>query len=390
MIALLAPALLFFSNALMHITLFTRLPEISSAAGLDKAGLGLALLALPIGTVLALPIAGRLNDRLGPHVAAPTMLLVNTLMMPLFALVPGLAIGLLFASYSFVRTILEVAQNMVALGIERRTGVSVLSRSHGFWSVGLFVGSLAAGMLAGIGASPLWHQIIASAAVIFLMILFRAVAPHDFPAIPKAGSGRLPFAIPGRAILLIFAMTVGIGLTEGTVYDWSIFYMQDVIGADPSTAGYSFAAFTIGMGVTRMLGDSLRMRFSDATLVRGNVVMCACGIAVLLMSPGPQQAGVALAMLGAGVALNAPIGVAVVSRLPGRSTAENMAALSMVALIVTFGMPALFGFVAEALGLRIVFAALLPILAVGFLLAPVAGRGAKVVNGSERAALPEI
>ena len=63
MIALLAPALLFFSNALMHITLFTRLPEISSAAGLDKAGLGLALLGLPIGTVLALPIAGRLNDR---------------------------------------------------------------------------------------------------------------------------------------------------------------------------------------------------------------------------------------------------------------------------------------------------------------------------------------
>eukprot|EP00873_Tetraselmis_striata_P030173 jgi/Tetstr1/450437/TSEL_037473.t1 len=345
MIALLAPALLFFSNALMHITLFTRLPEISSAAGLDKAGLGLALLGLPIGTVLALPIAGRLNDRLGPHVAAPTMLLVNTLMMPLFALVPGLAIGLLFASYSFVRTILEVAQNMVALGIERRTGVSVLSRSHGFWSVGLFVGSLAAGALAGVGASPLWHQIIASAAVIFLMILFRAVAPHDFPAIPKAGSGRLPFAIPGRAILLIFAMTVGIGLTEGTVYDWSIFYMQDVIGADPSTAGYSFAAFTIGMGVTRMLGDSLRMRFSDATLVRGNVVI---------------------------------------------STAENMAALSMVALIVTFGMPALFGFVAEALGLRIVFAALLPILAVGFLLAPLAGRGAKVINGSERAALPEI
>lgn len=55
--ALLAPALLFFSNALMHITLFTRLPEIVGAAGLDKAQLGLALLGLPVGTVLALPVA---------------------------------------------------------------------------------------------------------------------------------------------------------------------------------------------------------------------------------------------------------------------------------------------------------------------------------------------
>lgn len=374
MTALLAPALLFFSNALMHITLFTRLPEISGAAGLDKAGLGLALLGLPIGTVLALPIAGRLNDRLGPHVAAPAMLLVNALMMPVFALVPGLAAGLLFASYSFVRTVLEVAQNMVALGIERRTGVSVLSRSHGFWSVGLFVGSLAAGILAGSGATPLWHQIIASAVVALLMVVFWAVAPRDYPTLPTAGRKRPAFAIPGRAILLIFAMTVGIGLTEGTVYDWSIFYMQDVIGSAPSTAGYVFAAFTIGMGVTRMMGDGLRMRFSNTTLVRGNVLMCACGIAVLLMSSGPIQAGLALAMLGAGVALNAPISVSVVSHLPGRSTAENMAALSMVALIATFGVPALFGFVAEAVGLRIVFAALLPILTVGFLLAPVAGR----------------
>lgn len=374
MTALLAPALLFFSNALMHITLFTRLPEISGAAGLDKAGLGLALLGLPIGTVLALPIAGRLNDRLGPHVAAPVMLLVNALMMPFFALVPGLAAGLLFASYSFVRTVLEVAQNMVALGIERRTGVSVLSRSHGFWSVGLFVGSLAAGILAGSGATPLWHQIIASAVVALLMVVFWAVAPRDYPTLPTAGLKRPAFAIPGRAILLIFAMTVGIGLTEGTVYDWSIFYMQDVIGSAPSTAGYVFAAFTIGMGVTRMMGDGLRMRFSNTTLVRGNVLMCACGIAVLLMSSGPIQAGLALAMLGAGVALNAPISVSVVSHLPGRSTAENMAALSMVALIATFGVPAPFGFVAEAVGLRIVFAALLPILAVGFLLAPVAGR----------------
>lgn len=374
MTALLAPALLFFSNALMHITLFTRLPEISGAAGLDKAGLGLALLGLPIGTVLALPIAGRLNDRLGPHVAAPAMLLVNALMMPVFALVPGLAAGLLFASYSFVRTVLEVAQNMVALGIERRTGVSVLSRSHGFWSVGLFVGSLAAGILAGSGVTPLWHQIIASAVVALLMVVFWAVAPRDYPTLPTAGRKRPAFAIPGRAILLIFAMTVGIGLTEGTVYDWSIFYMQDVIGSAPSTAGYVFAAFTIGMGVTRMMGDGLRMRFSNTTLVRGNVLMCACGIAVLLMSSGPIQAGLALAMLGAGVALNAPISVSVVSHLPGRSTAENMAALSMVALIATFGVPALFGFVAEAVGLRIVFAALLPILTVGFLLAPVAGR----------------
>jgi MFS family permease len=152
--------------------------------------------------------------------------------------------------------------------------------------------------------------------------------------------------------------------------------MQEVIGTDAATAGFIFAAFTIGMGITRMVGDSLRMRYSGATLVRGSAVLCALGIGVLLTGSGPLQAGVALAMLGAGVALNAPIGVAVVAKLPGRSTAENMAALSMVALIATFGVPALFGFVAESFGLRTVFAGLVPFLVIGFLLAPVAGRRA--------------
>lgn len=374
--ALLAPALLFFSNALMHITLFTRLPEIVGAAGLDKAQLGLALLGLPVGTVLALPVAGRLNDRLGPHVAAPAMLAANALLMPLFALVPGLAIGVLFALYSFIRTVLEVAQNMVAIGIERRTGTSVLSRSHGFWSVGLFAGSLAAGGLAGLGVAPFWHQVIISLATLIFIVVFVTIAPHDAMARREPLAKRPRFAMPNSAILLIFAMTVGIGLTEGTIYDWSIFYMQEVIGTNAATAGFIFAAFTIGMGITRMVGDSLRMRYSGATLVRGSVVLCALGIGVLLAGSGPLQAGVALAMLGAGVALNAPIGVAVVAKLPGRSTAENMAALSMVALIATFGVPALFGFVAESFGLRTVFAGLLPFLVIGFLLAPVAGRRA--------------
>ncbi|WMT88617.1 MFS transporter [Pelagibacterium sp. 26DY04] len=372
---LVAPALLFLSNALMHITLFIRLPEIATGAGLDKAELGLAMLAGTVGTLLALPIAGTVTDRLTPRVAAASMLCANAAMMPLFALVPGWAIPVMFAVYTFIRSILEVAQNMVAIGIEHRTGKSVLSRSHGFWSVGLLVGSLLAGAIAGVGTVPALHQAIISGLVLVLMAGFLAIAPRSVPLSRLPGAERGPlFAVPTIPVLLVCAMVIGISLTEGTVYDWSVFYLQEVVGIDVATAGVVFAAFTVGMGGTRMVGDMLRARFSGMVLVRGSALVCIAGMTTLLLAEGPIVAGLGLFMLGAGVALNAPLGVTVISRLPGRSPSQNMAAMSLAMLIATFGVPAGFGYVAEYVGLAAVFAGLIPLLVLSFLMAPVAGR----------------
>lgn len=379
---LLAPALLFFSNALMHITLFTRLPQIAEGAGLNKAELGLALLGMPVGTLLALPIAGTMVDRLTPRVAAASMLLANAAMMPLFALSPAFFVPALFAAYSFIRTILEVGQNMVAIGTENATGKSVLSRSHGFWSVGLLAGSLAAGGLIGLGLTPAWHQATVSLSVALLISFFLVIAPRTAPLAAPQSQKRQIFAITDRAVLLVCAMVIGISLTEGTIYDWSIFFLLEIVETDAATAGLVFAAFTIGMGTTRMVGDILRSRFPGATLVRGSAAICALGVVILLMADSAYIAGIALAILGAGVALNAPIGVTVVSRLPGRTPSQNMAAMSMVMLIATFGVPAGFGFIAETSGLRTVFAILLPLLALSFLLAPFAGRRQATPGGT--------
>lgn len=372
---LVAPALLFLSNALMHITLFIRLPEIATGAGLDKAQLGLAMLAGTVGTLLALPIAGTVTDRLTPRMAAASMLCANAAMMPLFALVPGWAVPVMFAVYTFIRSILEVAQNMVAIGIEHRTGKSVLSRSHGFWSVGLLAGSLLAGAIAGVGTVPALHQAIISGLVLVLMAGFLAIAPRSVPLSRLPGAERGPLsAVPTIPVLLVCAMVIGISLTEGTVYDWSVFYLQEVVGIDVATAGVVFAAFTVGMGGTRMVGDVLRARFSGMVLVRGSALVCIAGMTTLLLAEGPIVAGLGLFMLGAGVALNAPLGVTVISRLPGRSPSQNMAAMSLAMLIATFGVPAGFGYVAEYVGLAAVFAGLIPLLVLSFLMAPVAGR----------------
>lgn len=370
---ILAPsALLFFCNALLFVSLFTRLPAIQEGLGVDKAVLGLALLGAPAGTFLALPIAGRVTDYLTPRLAAPLMLSIAALITPVLTIVPILGFFLCFLLFGFFRTILDVAANMISTGIEQRTGRKVLSRSHGFWSVGLLVGSLASGFLAEQGVSPFHHQLAAASIVILSSLIIVRIAPKE-ERMPRVATGRRKvFVLPDRIIILICIMVFGIGISEGAVYDWGIFYLREVLNADASTAGILYAGFTIGMGATRMVGDALRERFGTMTLVRGSAGCVAFGIVLLLSTHNIGLAAVALFLMGCGVALGFPLAVATTITLGRGSVADNLAALALTLLIANIGVPPMLGFVAEHASLAISFAVLLPFLALSFIMAPVA------------------
>ncbi len=77
------PALIFFCNSVLFISLFTRLPNIQAAMQVNKATLGLALLGGALGTVLALPIAGRVNNRFSPRRTAALSLMILSVVTPL-------------------------------------------------------------------------------------------------------------------------------------------------------------------------------------------------------------------------------------------------------------------------------------------------------------------
>jgi predicted MFS family arabinose efflux permease len=377
------PALLFFCNALLFVSLFTRLPSIQEGLGIDKAVLGLALLGAPAGTFLALPIAGRVTDYLTPRVAAPLMLSIAALITPLLTIMPILGFFLCFLLFGFFRTILDVAANMISTGIEQRTGQKVLSRSHGFWSVGLLVGSLASGFLAEHGVSPFHHQLGAALIVVLCCLIVLKIAPKE-ERMPRIATGRRKvFVLPDRIIILICVMVFGIGISEGAVYDWGIFYLREVLNADAATAGILYAGFTIGMGATRMVGDSLRERFGTMTLVRGSATCVALGLVLLLSTGSLAVAAVALFLMGCGVALGFPLAVATTITLGRGSMADNLAALALTLLIANIGVPPMLGFVAEHASLTVSFMVLLPFLGLSFIMAPVAqGRVPSFLRGA--------
>jgi predicted MFS family arabinose efflux permease len=370
--ALAPPALIFFCNSILFISLFTRLPAIQAGLGIDKAVLGFALLGSPLGTFLALPIAGRVTDRLTPRVACALMLALVACLVPLFALVPLPGFVLCFVLFGFLRTILEVAQNMVSTEIEISSGVKVLARSHGFWSVGLLFGTICSGLLAGWGVPAQFHLAGVSLVVLVSSLLILRITPVRDVAVPLPNGGRRQvFALPSKPILLICLMIFGVSVVEGAIYDWGTFYIREILHAEPTLTGLLFACFTIGMGATRMIGDRLRELLPPRRLVRGSALCVAFGILLLFATANVVVGGVALFLIGAGIALNAPLAIATTMSLTGRPPSENLAALSLTMLVATLGVPPLLGVVAEGLGLDLIFLVLLPFVAVTFLMAPI-------------------
>jgi MFS family permease len=276
-----------------------------------------------------------------------------------------------FFLFGFFRTIFDVAANMISAGIEARTGVKVLSRSHGFWSVGLLVGSLASGLLAEEGISPTIQQSMATVLVLLACLTVFLLTPADPPSVPTK-KRRSAYVLPDRTILLICVMVFGLCIVEGAIYDWGIFFLREELRVDPALAGTLYAAFTIGMGATRMMGDMLRDRFGALALIRMSAVTVAVGIVLLVASPSYIYAGVALFLIGCGIALAFPLAVATTIALGKGQPSENLAALALTLMLSTIGIPPLLGFIAEHVSLTATFLVLLPCVFISFLMAPVA------------------
>ncbi len=149
-------------------------------------------------------------------------------------------------------------------------------------------------------------------------------------------------------------------------------FLREQLKADPAIAGVLYAAFTIGMGLTRLSGDMLRDGFGPRVLVRASAVSVAAGITLLVATPDLRLAGAALFLIGCGVALAFPLAVSTTIALGKGRPSENLAALSLTLMLSTIGVPPLLGFIAEHVSLVATFLVLLPCVLVSFLMAPVA------------------
>ena len=339
---------------------FSRVAEVQYALGLSKSQLALALLGMPVGLLPTLYFAGKLVDQMGPRHALlwcfPPMLLIGV--------TPGLAVGQLslFASLFALGAVVafaEIGINVFAARVEKARGKAIMNRAHGFWSLGVMVGSLIGVQLATFELHAFSALAIGGAVMLPIVLAIAYVLPHiEAPEHhePEDPVGR---AIP-TALYLIVVIVFGATLVEGAMIDWAAVYMREVAAFMPGREGLAVTVFSGFVTVGRFVGDAINTRFGAAVLARGCLGSALLGVIVLASNFGPYPSFLGFALVGLGVSTIFPLGVTASAALSKRAEARNVSFMTFGALSGFLIGPPAIGFLAQATSLDVAFLLLVP------------------------------
>jgi len=342
-------AAIFFINGAVIASWFPHIPDLKARLGLSDGGLGLVLLGMATGAVLALPVAGWLAGRLGSRALTSVSAMGLCAAVALPALTPTVALsvaalGLLGAW----NATLDVAMNAQGILVEDRYGRPIMSSFHALWSLGGLVGSGAAAAAMALGVSARAHVVIV--ALLSLAAVGMAVR-RLLPAAPAQNHAGPIFTLPPPSLLGLGLLTFCALLAEGAIGDWSAVYLRDSLGAPPATAAAGFAAFSLAMALGRLLGDRLARRVGAAGLLRLSSALAAGGLAMSLLVGRPAISLLGFGLVGFGVANQIPILFSAAGRARSIPSGTALAAVATTGYLGYLAGPPLIGLAAEAAGL---------------------------------------
>ncbi len=339
-------------------------PYAKARAGLDEGTLGLLLLCLGVGSILAMPMAGILATRFGCRRVAVGGTLLICAALPLLATVTSIPalIAALFMFGAGLRTV-DSTVNLQAVIVERASGKTMMSGFHGLFSLGGIVGAAGVSALLGFGLTPLMAMLVV--VVMLLIALFKA-APHMLPY--GSESSGPAFAIPHGIVLFIGGMCFIVFLAEGAALDWSAVFLAQERGIDTAYAGLGYAAFALTMTVGRLTGDRIVRHLGATRVIVFGGLTAAAGLFLATFAPNWEFALVGYALLGAGCSNIVPVLYTAVGKQTVMPESVAVPAITTLGYAGILAGPAVIGFIAHGSSLSFAFglmAVLLVAVAIG-------------------------
>jgi len=360
-----ALGIIFFINGMTIATWASRIPAVQLKLGLGTGALGIALLSMAIGALISLTFAGSVCARFGSRtvIAATLGLLSLSLILPAYA--PNLALlSVSIAAMGLVSATLDVAMNAHAVLVQRSCNQPIMSSFHALWSIGGIAGACTGAAMAYAGVKPELHfpAVAAALFVAGLVVtggLFDAAADRAPSSQPQDNALSNVWRLTkSRFLLAISAIMFCCFLVEGAMGDWSTVYLQEVLHSEPGFAVLGYAGFSITMAVGRLCGDWLNKRLGESALVLGGSLFALLGLALVLVPLNAIVAVIGFCCIGLGVANIVPIAFTAAGNAKELDAAPAIALVALLGYIGLLVGPALIGFAAEILTLRIALALL--------------------------------
>jgi len=362
-----AIAATFVANGLGGPSFLARIPERQEDLGLSDARLGLVLVGLALGALLASRPAGRAVGAAGSRTVAvgaglalgATLWLAGAAPSAPWLFAALLAVGAADAS-------MDIAMNTNGAAFEARAGRSVLHGLHAAWSFGALGAGLLAALAAGADVSLVVHLALTGAVIAGVVVLARPGLVADDreveTAAASAGRGvaddRRDVAAPSRRwrgpLAVIAAATVAGAFIEGAPVDWGAVQLER-FGVGRGASSLAVAAFMAGMVGTRLVGDRLTDRLGGKRLLRSGMILVVVGLGVGVATANPWVFGAGLVLAGAGASGLFPLVFSSSTRIPGVAAGAGAATVSLAARVGFLVEPLLIGAVAAQIGLRWAF-----------------------------------
>ena len=364
-----APAFAFVAVGLTWGCFAAMAPVLKARIGVDDGTWGLLLLGTALGLSTTLYAAPRWDRGLGRWAMPAGTLLLAVAATGIGAAPVAVAffVALVFAGTTSGLT--DVVMNARVSAVETRTGRSLMNVNHAMFSVAYAASALATGAMREAGWPPeaiFGATALAVAATAPFQVM--AVAP---PEAADGAAGRLPLrlmAVCGAIVLIAF-------MAESTVETWSALHIERTLGGGAAEGAFGPAMLGLTMAVGRFSGQGLAARMSEVAVIRWATALAVAGVLIAAAAPAPVVAYAGFGLLGLGISVIGPMGLALAGRLaPPAVRTAMIARVAVIGFLGFFLAPALMGLGAGLFGLRWAFAGVAVLLALEWALARAARR----------------
>jgi len=346
-----AIAFVFFANGFVVASWLPHIPEVKERLALRDLELGMALFAMAVGSIMALPFAGWFVGRLGSHGATRAAGLTLCLLLPAPVLAPSLTMLILaLLLFGAANGVLDVVMNAQGVLVEDRYPRPIFSSLHGLYSTG----GLAA---ASIAALAIWGGVPAAAHGLGLTAIIAPLLLAASRALVRgevASADRVSvLAWPAPGLIGLGALAFLALMAEGAMGDWTAVFLRETAGAGIDGAATGFAGFSLAMAIGRFSGDWVRRRWGAVSLLRVGGVAAGIGMAIALTAPGLIPSVLGFTLFGLGLANMVPVLFGAAGRAQGVTAGLGIAAVATAGYAGLLGGPPLIGLLAEVTALRL-------------------------------------
>jgi hypothetical protein len=247
----------------------------------------------------------------------------------------------------------DVIMNARVSELEAATGRPLMNANHGVFSLAYAISALFTGFAREAGFSP--PATFACVSLVALVLVwFARMEPVEMDEGADAG-GKFPVLtviLCGAVVLIAF-------MSEAATEAWSALHVERTLNGGAAEGALGPTMLGLTMAVGRFGGQAVSERLSDLRVIFWATLMAASGAIVAAAAPVPLVAYVGFGVLGLGVSVIGPLGLALVGRMvPARVRTTAISRAAVIGFMGFFVAPAMMGNISEFFGLRAAFASI--------------------------------